>query len=652
VATRAPYEFAVDEPITTLHWTRWAVRVFVYAGVTGLVVFDHYVHGFSWETAFLQRIGGYIIAALAIEVTFAYVFRLRRRGAYPNNLLLAFSQANDLEDALERGLECATGLLGADGALVALEENGALKLQACHGLSGDEAARLWETVKQKAGPGGGGGTTLCVDNRRVVLIPLRPGERPGVLAVAGGRQGDMNDGLLLQNISLAFALSIERVSYTEMLRASEKRFRALIEHASDFILVLDSSARVKYVSPSVERILGYQPEEVLDRQVFEFMDPDELPALQETFRLRLQYNGVGDPIELRIRDKQGEWRIIEAIGNFDRAGDPAVGGVVFNGRDVTGRRRTEQELRESEERFRSLFNGAGDVVYTISLDGRLTSLNPAFETVTGWRVDEWLGKHFAPLLHPDDLPEAAAALERVRQRDRTLPETFEWRIKKRSGEYMTGEFVPRPLIQASQLAGVLGIVRDVTLRRQQEEAIRYLADHDPLTGVMNRTALLRAIEERLGDRRQGEFSLAVFFLDLDCFKLVNDSLGHSAGDEVLREVGGQLRAMLREDDLIGRIGGDEFILAGRVRGIDEACEVAGRILAGIQEERRVCGRALRLTASIGIAVYPAHGQTAEELITRADTAMYRAKQEGRDSFCVYTTGIDARPSGMPAAERA
>ena len=180
----------------------------------------------------------------------------------------------------------------------------------------------------------------------------------------------------------------------------------------------------------------------------------------------------------------------------------------------------------------------------------------------------------------------------------------------------------------------VGVLNDVTYRKDAEERLNHLANHDPLTGLPNRNLLHDRLAHAIARRREG--MAAVLFLDLDRFKLINDSYGHDVGDELLKAVAARLSACLRGEDTVARLGGDEFVvLLEDLPGIDAAASIAGKIAARLAEPLSVGGRELPLAASIGIALYPRDGRVPQDLLKNADTAMYRAKEAGRGGFCFF-----------------
>jgi diguanylate cyclase (GGDEF)-like protein/PAS domain S-box-containing protein len=303
------------------------------------------------------------------------------------------------------------------------------------------------------------------------------------------------------------------------------------------------------------------------------------------------------------------------------------------------RRRDEEIIRASEERYRTVVSAARDVIYTLAPDGTLTSLNPAFEEITGWECAQWVGKPFMPLIHPDDLSRALAEMKNILGGQ---PARFELRVLTKSGGYVVGEFTATPLLRGGRIEGILGIARDITERKKAEETIRRLAYHDALTGLPNRALFEDRLKVALAQAHRNRQMLAVMFLDLDRFKLVNDTLGHGHGDLLLKSVARDLTELVREGDTVARVGGDEFtILLADIGSAEAATAVAGRILDRLKRPRVVEGHELRVTTSIGISLYPADGTDAETLLRNADTAMYRAKDQGRDNYQCFTPAMNA-----------
>ncbi|MSQ48654.1 MAG: PAS domain S-box protein [Deltaproteobacteria bacterium] len=262
--------------------------------------------------------------------------------------------------------------------------------------------------------------------------------------------------------------AIEQVEQVRRsLEKSEAYFRSLIENSSDFIAILNPDGTLRYTSPAHERLLGYAPGELRDKNPLDFVAPEERQALQKLILLGLK-NPTAEPSKLftfHFRHHDGSWRVLEGIGT-NLLHDPAVAGLVINSRDITERQRAEEALRDSEQRYRNVIESVPDAIFTLSPEGVITALNPAFKTLTGWPREQFLGQLFTPLLHPDDLPQAMEHLQRVLRGE--IIEPFELRILHQQGQIIIGEFTVTPQIRNGQVVHIFGIARDITPRKEVE----------------------------------------------------------------------------------------------------------------------------------------------------------------------------------------
>ncbi len=261
----------------------------------------------------------------------------------------------------------------------------------------------------------------------------------------------------------------EQARAEEARRQGEERFRALIEHGADVVALVAPDGTLLFASHSIERLLGFAPAELVGRPAFERVHPDDLPRINAALRDIVASPGTPAGLELRWRHKDGSWRHIDAVA-VDRLAEPAVGAIVVNFRDVSERRTAEAALRESEERYRTLVEGVRDIIFALSPEGTIASLNPAFETIAGWRREEWVGRPFERLVHPEDLPLALELLGRVVRGE--LRPASQFRVQTAKGDYRVGEFSATPQLHEGRLVGILGIGRDVTERVQLEQQLR------------------------------------------------------------------------------------------------------------------------------------------------------------------------------------
>jgi len=288
----------------------------------------------------------------------------------------------------------------------------------------------------------------------------------------------------------------------------------------------------------------------------------------------------------------------------------------------------EAGVRSSEERFRSLVQNASDAICVAEADGRVVTLTAPIEHVTGNPPEAYVGKVGFDFIHPDDM---AAAIQLNADALAQPGKVFrgELRAVHRDGGWRWVEISIMNLLEDPAVKGIVANFHDLTERKQFEEKLAFDAYHDHLTGLSNRNAFHEALTRALARGRRHGRPNAVLFLDLDRFKLINDSLGHEVGDHLLIEVAERLRTCLRPEDVVSRFGGDEFaVLLEDIAGNDDAIQVADRIIELLRQPLPVASREIFLTTSIGIAVVRGGDSDPGELLREADQAMYRAKAAG------------------------
>ncbi|MCJ7831233.1 MAG: diguanylate cyclase, partial [Dehalococcoidia bacterium] len=284
-----------------------------------------------------------------------------------------------------------------------------------------------------------------------------------------------------------------------------------------------------------------------------------------------------------------------------------------------------------------LVENISEVIFTLDMDGRVTYVSPVVEQIAGYSPAEVVGRPIADFIHADDLP----LIERFQTIASGILERSEFRILTKSGETRWVSISSRPIPDGDRVVGLRAVIADITDRKRAEDKVKYQAYHDALTGLPNRRLLMDRLVMALAQRRRDHHPLAVMFLDLDRFKLVNDTGGHAVGDKLLQRVAERLTKTTREGDTVSRMGGDEFIvLLPEVAGVKDTCEIAERILERFRPPWVLAGHQFNVTASIGIAMYPQHGEDPETLLRNADTATYRAKDQGRDSFELFASAVN------------
>jgi len=284
----------------------------------------------------------------------------------------------------------------------------------------------------------------------------------------------------------------------------------------------------------------------------------------------------------------------------------------------------------------AIVESSNDAIVGMGVDGTLATWNPAARRITGYPPESILGRPFADLFAPGEQPDAARLLRRAAAGERVMQYETAW-IDRQGRPFDVSLTVSAVYGEGGAALGFSAIARDISDRRRFEEQLRFLADHDPLTGLVNRRRLEEELLRLEAYASRYDEPLTLLVLDLDQFKFHNDTLGHNAGDELIRTVARALRERLRETDVLARLGGDEFAVLLPRTGEKAASAVAEELLEAVRRaELVVAGRVVRVTASAGLAVLTEPGVSGEELMARADLAMYEAKDRGRDRWAVST----------------
>ncbi|MEE8243871.1 MAG: EAL domain-containing protein [Pseudomonadales bacterium] len=326
----------------------------------------------------------------------------------------------------------------------------------------------------------------------------------------------------------------------------------------------------------------------------------------------------------------------------------------------------EEQLQESESLHRFIVNSSPDLVYMLDRNGCFTFINDRIDTLLGYTKDELIGKHYSELVDDDHLEQASHTFNERRTGERAA-HNVEMRLKsrltRRGSRFshsqniwveLTAEGIysdPKERTR-DKFVGTYGTARDISERKEHEQQINFQAYHDLLTHLPNRALLKDRLNLGIAQARRNKRKLAVMFLDLDRFKLVNDTLGHSMGDRLLKAVANRLQSCLRRGDTLSRFGGDEFtLLLPEVRTRDDVVVIASKILDRLNSPFVIDGHELFVGASIGIAMYPEAGDTGETLIQNADIAMYHIKGRGKNGYQFFSEEMNHKFSTRLTTER-
>ena len=414
----------------------------------------------------------------------------------------------------------------------------------------------------------------------------------------------------------------------EVLKASEERFRLLAENSSDLVVLYDATGVVTYVCPAVRTHLGYEPEELVGRRADELVHPDDLADVRDAHRSALAGPGPFTAT-FRLRTRDGSYRCFEVVARPRRDEAGRVVEVQAAARDTTARLAAAAKLRRTEETLHQAFERAPTGMALLGPDGYLLRVNRAFCDLTGYPEERLVGTDVWALAFPGSATAGrrwlAGAADGLDTHER------EERLRRADGRVVWVALRASAVRdEEGRLLHFVAQAHDVSERKADEQRLRHLALHDPLTGLANRTLLLDHLAKALATARRRSTRVAVLFCDLDGFKAVNDRCGHAEGDELLRTVARRLERVVRPNDTAARLGGDEFVVVCEdVAGPAEAEAVAVRVRAALVAPYPLRGCETEVGVSVGVAVSESPDEDPEELLRRADAAMYRAKDAAR-----------------------
>ncbi|HEY0665171.1 MAG TPA: EAL domain-containing protein [Gallionella sp.] len=409
------------------------------------------------------------------------------------------------------------------------------------------------------------------------------------------------------------------------------RYKRMMEDSRDGFLVVDSKGNLLESNQAYADMSGYSVTELAKMNFRSLAGTDDELELKSRLRklLALGY----DRYESQHRHKAGHFFEVDVSINFIRESKRFF--VHF--RDLSERRLHEQELREREEKYRGLFENAGDLAYGIDLNLNFTAVSDSLLRISGYRRDELINASISKVLKSESLDlarrMAAAKLNAEKQVTR-----YELEMTDKEGRQIPLELVSTLIYKNGQAVGVQGIGRDISERKAAEEKIQQLVFHDPLTHLPNRRLLLDRLQQAFASCSRTGRKGALLFIDLDNFKTLNDTLGHLKGDMLLKHVAERLTSCIREGDTVARLGGDEFVVmlenleTQAIEAARQTESVGENILRALNQPYELAEQIFHCSASIGATLIDENTQGAEELLKQADIAMYQSKRAGRNAL--------------------
>lgn len=498
------------------------------------------------------------------------------------------------------------------------------------------------------------------DSLHIPVIFLTAYSDPATLrrAQSTGAYGYLIKPFRPDELHASIEVALYKHQLEQKLKDSEQWFAKTLHCISDAVIATDIEGKIRFMNPVAESAMGQSLEQAIDTHIEQLMTllnensrafienpvPRTLKSRQVTTMdcptLLVNHDGTEFPVE------DGAAPILDDDGSLL--------GAVMVFRDITERRHMETLLRESEERFHSAFDLASIGMALTAVDGGFLQVNNSLTEIFGYSKAELLEANLQMLTHLDH-PDNALSL---RLRQLLADELPSFQIEMECHHKIVGKAV-WTLLSASLVRNVddepqyfIIQIQDITNRKFAEQQLIYLANHDPLTGLLNREQFHSRLTQALANVQRHDTKLALMFLDLDRFKLINDTLGHRLGDLLLQAVSDRLSASVRAQDILGRLGGDEFIiLVNDVTHVDDVARVAEKTIELLTQPFSLQGHDIVVTASIGISVYPDDGKDGHTLLMNADAAMYLAKERGKNNYQFYTLAMTERSLERMTIER-
>ncbi len=394
---------------------------------------------------------------------------------------------------------------------------------------------------------------------------------------------------------------------------------------------VDFDGKILNGNAAASSITGYDIEEIQGKSYYEFVIQEDIPKVEEHFNEAL--NGNFQELHLAIKSKSG--KEIKLMLKFNPIIiNTEVTGVYSIFKDITEQEQTLDKLRQSDERFRIISEHGHILITLLDKNGIIKYVSPSYQDILGYNFEEYKEKLFLHNTHPEDRPKLNEQILQSIKQGKSC--TLKFRQQHRTRGWIWTEISADPIFNdEGSFVQMMVLTRDITMQREYEKRLEYLAMYDSLTELPNRRYFNEHLEKMVKDFNQGESSamISLFVLDIDRFKDINDNLGHDTGDAIIKKFAQKVHACLKQDQVITRLGGDEFaIIISDCKERNEVVMLAKRIVEALQEPLEIFDTSLRVTTSIGIATAKTPTITEYCLYKQADLALYEAKRAGKNTY--------------------
>ena len=459
-----------------------------------------------------------------------------------------------------------------------------------------------------------------LDETAIVILTAKEDDELRIRMLREGAQDYLTKPFVVEELRARVGTQIARKVAMDALRQSEGRFRQLVEQAPEGIFVADRDGRYTEVNGAGCRMLGYRADELVGKTILDLIPPEDAERLRQA---QQHFESAVMTSEWSLRHKNGSYVPVEVSAKI-----LADGRWQAFVRDITERKRAEASMRQAA----IVFNSTKEGIMITDADTRIIAINQALEEMTGYGSAEAVGK--TPRFLHSGRQDGAF----YRQLWSVLESSGQWQgelwNRRKNGEiFPAWENISVVKDTAGRITHYVAVLSDISSIKAAEDKLSHLAHHDALTGLPNRLLYQLSLARSLEQAKRHKRRLALLFLDLDRFKMINDTLGHAAGDRLLQEVADRLRKCVRAEDLVARLGGDEFtVTLEEIAHVEDAAHLAEKIIEAVARPVIIDGSEVTTSTSIGIGLYPDDADNGEDLAKIADAAMYRAKERGRNTY--------------------